>query len=108
MAMNFRAFSFATATLAGAAFMALAERPAAAADEIAIGAPLPLTGALSPEGEKLKMGYELWHPKTRANAKPAPTIVPTGYRWLHWFPGGVQPKRLEKFAPASSISGLSV
>ena len=34
--------------------------------------------------------------KTRANARPAPTIVPTGYRWLHWFPGGVQPKRLEK------------
>ncbi len=60
MATNFRAFSFATATLAGAAFMALADRPAAAADEIAIGAPLPLTGALSPEGEKLKMGYELW------------------------------------------------
>ena len=38
----------------------MAECPALAADEITIGAPLPLTGALSPEGEKLKMGYELW------------------------------------------------
>jgi branched-chain amino acid transport system substrate-binding protein len=52
----------AAATLAGVAAMVVAERPAPAlaADEITIGAPLPLTGALSPEGEKLKMGYELW------------------------------------------------
>ena len=35
-------------------------RPAFAQSEILIGAPLPLTGALSPEGEKLKAGYELW------------------------------------------------
>lgn len=34
--------------------------PATAANEIRIGAPLPLTGALSPEGDKLKKGYELW------------------------------------------------
>ena len=27
---------------------------------IRIGAPLPLTGALSPEGLKLQQGYELW------------------------------------------------
>ncbi|MEO8104694.1 MAG: ABC transporter substrate-binding protein, partial [Betaproteobacteria bacterium] len=27
---------------------------------IRIGAPLPLTGPLSPEGTKLKQGYELW------------------------------------------------
>ncbi len=27
---------------------------------IRIGAPLPLTGALSPEGVKLQQGYELW------------------------------------------------
>ena len=34
--------------------------PAAAASTIRIGAPLPLTGALSPEGLKLQQGYELW------------------------------------------------
>lgn len=37
-----------------------------AADAIRIGAPLPLTGALSPEGTKLQQGYELW--KDAANA----------------------------------------
>src|SRR5262249_30542638 len=37
-----------------------ADPPAVAADEITIGAPLALNRALSPEGEKLKMGYELW------------------------------------------------
>src|SRR5260370_39831584 len=58
MVTNLRAFLLAAATLAGV--MALADGPASAADEITIGAPLPLTGALSPEGEKLKMGYELW------------------------------------------------
>jgi branched-chain amino acid transport system substrate-binding protein len=35
-------------------------KPAISQSEIIIGAPLPLTGALSPEGEKLKAGYELW------------------------------------------------
>ncbi len=34
---------------------------------IRIGAPLPLTGALSPEGVKLQQGYELW--KDTVNAK---------------------------------------
>jgi ABC-type branched-subunit amino acid transport system substrate-binding protein len=58
MVANLRAFPLAAAALAGV--MVLADRPALAADEIMIGAPLPLTGALSPEGEKLKMGYELW------------------------------------------------
>jgi branched-chain amino acid transport system substrate-binding protein len=58
MVTNLRAFLLAAATLAGV--MALADGPASGADEITIGAPLPLTGALSPEGEKLKMGYELW------------------------------------------------
>jgi len=58
MVTNLRAFLLAAATLAGV--MALADGTASAADEITIGAPLPLTGALSPEGEKLKMGYELW------------------------------------------------
>ena len=46
------------ATVAG--LSALAASPVAAQNEISIGAPLPLTGALSPEGEKLRAGYELW------------------------------------------------
>src|SRR5262245_33380782 len=58
MVMILRVLQLAAATLAG--IVAVADRPAFAADEITIGAPLPLTGALSPEGEKLKMGYELW------------------------------------------------
>jgi len=32
----------------------------AAQDTLRIGAPLPLTGALAPEGTKLRQGYELW------------------------------------------------
>src|SRR5262249_22016541 len=35
-------------------------RPAAAQDAIKVGAPLPLTGPLSPEGLKQKRGYDLW------------------------------------------------
>uniref|UniRef100_UPI0013D659A8 ABC transporter substrate-binding protein n=1 Tax=Escherichia coli TaxID=562 RepID=UPI0013D659A8 len=31
-----------------------------------IGAPLPITGALAPEGAKLKQGYELWQEKANA------------------------------------------
>jgi branched-chain amino acid transport system substrate-binding protein len=38
----------------------LTTAPAFSQNEITIGAPLPLTGALSPEGDKLKAGYELW------------------------------------------------
>lgn len=34
---------------------------------IRIGAPLPLTGALSPEGIKLQQGYELWKDTVNAN-----------------------------------------
>ncbi|MGO4712773.1 amino acid ABC transporter substrate-binding protein [Bradyrhizobium sp. 2TAF24] len=37
------------------------------ADEVLrIGAPLPITGALAPEGAKLKQGYELWQDKVNA------------------------------------------
>lgn len=41
---------------------AIAKMPMAKGAEqaIRIGAPLPLTGALSPEGTKLQQGYELW------------------------------------------------
>ena len=40
--------------------VALLAAEAAAAQTILIGAPLPLTGPLSPEGQKLRNGYELW------------------------------------------------
>lgn len=40
--------------------------PAFAAEVIRIGAPLPLTGALSPEGQKLQQGYDLWSEEVNA------------------------------------------
>lgn len=46
--------------IAGLAGLAAAPRPARAAAPLRIGAPLPLTGPLSPEGVKLKQGYDLW------------------------------------------------
>ena len=58
MIADLRVLGLAAAAATGV--MLVAGWPALAADEITIGAPLPLTGALSPEGEKLKMGYELW------------------------------------------------
>ncbi len=53
------------------AAMALAIAPfaissASAQDTLRIGAPLPITGALAPEGAKLKQGYELWQEKVNA------------------------------------------
>jgi branched-chain amino acid transport system substrate-binding protein len=45
------------AALAAASFLVF---PAAAQDTIRIGAPLPLTGPLSPEAQKLQNGYNLW------------------------------------------------
>ncbi len=52
-----RAVILTAATLASACVV---HAPAYAASAIRIGAPLPLTGALSPEGLKLQQGYELW------------------------------------------------
>jgi branched-chain amino acid transport system substrate-binding protein len=40
---------------------------ASAQDVLRIGAPLPLTGALSPEGTKLRQGYELWQAQVNAS-----------------------------------------
>jgi branched-chain amino acid transport system substrate-binding protein len=45
----------------------LAPRVAVSQDAIRVGAPLPLTGPLSPEGVKQKQGYDLW--AEAANAK---------------------------------------
>jgi len=46
---------------------ALAPNVAASQDVVRVGAPLPLTGPLSPEGVKQKQGYDLW--AETANAK---------------------------------------
>jgi branched-chain amino acid transport system substrate-binding protein len=48
----------AAASAAAAAFAL--PHPAAAQDVVKIGAPLPLTGGLAPEGLKQKEGYDLW------------------------------------------------
>src|SRR5512147_2373219 len=49
-------FGFLAALIVGG----LAPELSAAQDVIRIGAPLPLTGPLSPEGIKQKQGYDLW------------------------------------------------
>jgi branched-chain amino acid transport system substrate-binding protein len=41
--------------------------PATAQDVIKVGAPLPLTGAVSPEGLKQKRGYDIWAEAANAN-----------------------------------------
>jgi branched-chain amino acid transport system substrate-binding protein len=48
------------ALVAGVGLAALATTGVASAQTLKIGAPLPLTGPLSPEGTKLRQGYELW------------------------------------------------
>lgn len=48
------------AAMAMVAICAAPPHAAAEGASIRIGAPLPLTGALSPEGLKLQQGYELW------------------------------------------------
>jgi branched-chain amino acid transport system substrate-binding protein len=49
-----------------ALFLPLRQAAAQDADTLRIGAPLPITGALAPEGAKLKQGYELWLEKVNA------------------------------------------
>ena len=48
------------AGIAAAGATAFLTTPALAQDVIKIGAPLPLTGPLAPEGLKQKRGYDLW------------------------------------------------
>ena len=56
------------AIVATACFVAgFAGGSALAQDVIKVGAPLPLTGAVSPEGLKQKRGYDIW--AEAANAK---------------------------------------
>ena len=47
-------------SIAAAGATALLSIPAAGQDVIKVGAPLPLTGPLAPEGLKQKRGYDLW------------------------------------------------
>lgn len=54
------------AALAALLLAATAPLPAIAQETLIIGAPLPVTGALSPEGTKLKQGYELWQEQVNA------------------------------------------
>src|SRR5262245_12587983 len=62
---EFKAFALLPALSLGAA---LVSSPAAfGQDVVRVGAPLPLTGPLSPEGVKQKEGYDLW--AQTANAK---------------------------------------
>jgi branched-chain amino acid transport system substrate-binding protein len=59
--MSFNSLRLGVATAICAAMVAGAISSAFATElPIRIGAPLPLTGALSPEGVKLQQGYELW------------------------------------------------
>jgi branched-chain amino acid transport system substrate-binding protein len=59
-------FARIAASVAVAATLAAGSLPATAQDVLRIGAPLPITGALSPEGLKLRQGYELWQEKVNA------------------------------------------
>jgi branched-chain amino acid transport system substrate-binding protein len=52
--------------LAGLALALAGSTTAYAQDKLVIGAPLPVTGALSPEGTKLRQGYELWQEQVNA------------------------------------------
>ncbi len=67
------------AVLGGAAAISLATGGAALAqDVIKIGAPLPLTGPLSPEGVKQQQGYDLW--AETANAKGGVKVGGKSYK----------------------------
>lgn len=57
---------------------ALAPNVAASQDVIRVGAPLPLTGPLSPEGVKQKQGYDLW--AETANAKGGIKVSGKAYK----------------------------
>jgi branched-chain amino acid transport system substrate-binding protein len=57
----------ASGVAAAGIIMALMSGPAPAQDSIKVGAPLPLTGPVSPEGLKQKRGYDIW--ADTANAK---------------------------------------
>ncbi len=65
--MSMPRFSCALASAVALSVTAMLVGPALAQDVIKVGAPLPLTGALSPEGLKQKRGYDLW--AEAANAK---------------------------------------
>src|SRR5665213_3768512 len=58
--MKIQFFRYRMAGVIAAGLLAFATTPPALAQTLKIGAPLPVTGALSPEGTKLRQGYDLW------------------------------------------------
>jgi len=73
---GFKAFAVIPAlSLAGALIFGT---PAFAQNVVRVGAPLPLTGPLSPEGVKQKEGYDLW--AETANAKGGITVGGKTYK----------------------------
>ena len=59
--VNRRSLMQASAALSTLTAVGLHRSPVGATENgLRIGAPLPLTGALSPEGQKLQQGYEIW------------------------------------------------
>lgn len=60
MSTSVRSFTLASTLGSLGVVFALSSVPAIAQDVVKVGAPLPLTGPLSPEGLKQKRGYDLW------------------------------------------------
>ena len=56
---------------------AMVPNVAVSQDIIRVGAPLPLTGPLSPEGVKQKQGYDLWAETANAKGGSRSTTRPT-------------------------------
>lgn len=58
--MKIQFLRYRMAGVIAAGLLTFATTPPALAQTLKIGAPLPVTGALSPEGTKLRQGYDLW------------------------------------------------
>ena len=66
------------ARVAAAAALALHAVGAQSQDVIRIGAPLPITGALSPEAKKLQNGMNLWAEVVNKAGYASPVRTPRG------------------------------
>jgi branched-chain amino acid transport system substrate-binding protein len=60
MSTSLRSLTLVSTLASLSVILAVSHVPAAAQDVVRVGAPLPLTGPLSPEGLKQKRGYDLW------------------------------------------------
>lgn len=76
-------------TLVGVAGVRAADLP------IRIGAPLPLTGALSPEGIKLQQGYELWKDAVNAGGGVAVAQVKRPIEMVYYDYQSATPKAVQ-------------